>query len=341
MSTETADTGARTGLPGQPVAYVLQAGEGHANLLLGEVGRTLAGAEETGDALSVMTLHGPAAPRPIPLHRHAAEHDVFLCVRGRIQVWFDGESRVLTPGDLASVPPGVLHAYQLLDHDSQFMGPLHPAGWDRFFDFVGTPYDGPAYPAVDDSPPPFAKFGAAQEKFAMCYDQEAPYAEASTGADDTLPSGFDAFVLRKGEGPRHTAFGQVAFQLLTASQSDGNLGMAVVEGTAGSAVPAHRHETTAEAIYCLDGLMRVRVDGEEHLLARGDFVNVPPQTDHAISFERAGTSYATMCAPAGLERFHELAGTAAPQRIYPPAPVAADPAGLERVAAELDVTFTG
>jgi quercetin 2,3-dioxygenase len=340
MSTETADTTARSGLPGKPVPYVLLAGEGHANLLLGEVGRTLAGAEETNDGLSVMTLSGPAAPRPIPLHRHELEHDVFLCVRGRIQVWFDGESRVLTPGDLASVPPGVLHAYQLLDHDSQFMGPLHPAGWDRFFDFVGTPYEGPAYPAVDDSPPPFAKFGAAQGKFRMSYDQEAPYAEATTGADDALPDGFDAFVLRKGEGPRHTAFGQVCFQLLTAAQSGGNLGMAVVEGPAGSAVPAHVHATTPEAIYCLDGLMRIRLDGEDHVLTRGDFVNVPAGTEHAITFERNGTSYATLTAPAGLERFHELAGEPAAQRIFAPAPVAPDPAGLERAAAELDVTFT-
>jgi len=340
MSTEAVQAAPTGALPGRTVPYVLRAGEGRAHLLLGEVGRTLAGAEETGDAMSVTTLTGPAAARPIPMHRHAAEHDVFLCNRGRIQVWFDGESRVLTQGDLASVPPGVWHAYRLLDHDSQFMGPIHPAGWDRFFDFVGTAYDGPAYPAVDDSPPPFARFGQSQEKFAMEYDQEAAYAAASTGADDALPGTRSAYVLRRGEGPRHAAFGQVAFQLLRGAESDSTLGMAVVQGPAGSHVPAHRHERTAEAIHCLDGLMTVRLAGEEHLLARGDFANVPPQTEHAITFERAFTSYATMCAPAGLERFHELAGQVAEQQIFAAAPEAADPAGLERAAAALDVAFS-
>ena len=66
----------------------------------------------------------------------------------------------LIAGTFVCVPPGVVHAYQFHSHYSQFMGPIAPAGWDRFFDFTGTPYAGPAYPQVDDSPPPFAKFGA-------------------------------------------------------------------------------------------------------------------------------------------------------------------------------------
>ena len=47
-----------------------------------------------------------------------------------------------------------MHSYQFDDHFSQFMGPIAPAGWDRFFDFTGSPYDGPAYPQVDPSPAP-------------------------------------------------------------------------------------------------------------------------------------------------------------------------------------------
>ena len=53
---------APTELPGQPVPYVMAAGGGRAHLLIDQVGRCLAGAEETGDALSMMTLNGPAGP---------------------------------------------------------------------------------------------------------------------------------------------------------------------------------------------------------------------------------------------------------------------------------------
>ena len=329
-------------LPGRVVPYALEAGGGRAHLLLGEVGRVLAGAEETADGLSVMTLTGPAAPRPIPMHFHEAEHEIFYCVRGRVQVWAGDQSRVLTPGGLASVPAGTLHAYQLLDHCSQFMGPIVPSGWDRFFDLVGTPYDGPAYPPVDPSPPPFAKFGQAQEQFRMSYDREAPYVEPTAGApDDALPGCRAPYFLRAGEGPRHAAFGQVAFQLVTGAETDGQLGMAVVEGPAGSQIPFHRHERTAEELFCLAGLLRVELDGQSHLLAPGDFANVPAGVEHRITFERHLTGLATMNAPAGIERFHELAGAVAQERIFAATAEPADPEGLKRAAAQLDVVLPG
>jgi len=61
-------------LPGEPVPYYLADGDGRAHLLLGQVGRALAGTEETAGAMSVMTAVGPAGG-PIPMHRHEKEHD--------------------------------------------------------------------------------------------------------------------------------------------------------------------------------------------------------------------------------------------------------------------------
>ncbi len=104
------------------------------------------------------------------------------------------------PATWPACPPGVLHAYQFHGHYSQFMGPIAPAGWDRFFDFTGSPYAGPAYPQVDNSPPPFAKFGAAEAKFAMKYFPEEPYAEASTGPDDDAARRGQAVLRARGRG---------------------------------------------------------------------------------------------------------------------------------------------
>jgi quercetin 2,3-dioxygenase len=327
-------------LPGAAVPYYLADGDGRAHLLLGQVGVTLAGSEETADAMSVMTAIGPA-DRPIPMHFHEREHDYFFCVRGRVQVWADGESRILTPGDVASVPAGVLHAYQFHDHYSQFMGPIAPAGWDRFFDFTGTPYAGPAYPQIDPSPPPFAKFGAAEAKFAMTYVQDAPYADAGTGADDTLPGAPKAYFLRAGEGPRHELFGQVAFQVLTGDESGGALGMTVSEGprSGGANAHAHAHERTHEAIFVLDGRLRVRADGEEYLLTRGDFFSVPPGVEHSYALEGHLTRFITIYGPAGPERLHELAGVVSEQRIFPAQATPVDEDRLAAAAAELDIAW--
>ncbi len=240
MSSHTESQAPVRDLPGQAIPYYLADGDGRAHLLLGQVGRALAGTEETAGAMSVMTALGPAG-QPIPMHYHEKEHDYFFCVRGRIQVWADGESRILGPGDVASVPPGVAHAYQFHDHYSQFMGPIAPAGWDRFFDFTGSAYAGPAYPQVDPSSPPFERFGAAEGKFGMKYVMDRPYTEASTGPDDALPGTSRAYFLRAGEGPRHTMFGQVCWQVLTGAESAGALGMTVTEGPRGDALPVHAH----------------------------------------------------------------------------------------------------
>jgi quercetin 2,3-dioxygenase len=327
-------------LPGAAVPYYLADGDGRAGLLLGQVGVTLAGKEETEERLSVMTALGPA-DRPIPMHFHEREHDYFFCVRGRIQVWADGESRILTPGDVASVPAGVLHAYQFHSHYSQFMGPIAPAGWERFFDFTGTPYAHPAYPQVDPSPPPFEKFGAAEAKFGMKYVMDAPYTDPGAGPDDTLPGEPKAYFLRAGEGPRHELFGHVAFQVLTGAESHGALGMTVTEGPRSPGVPAHAHAHTHEAIFCLDGRLRVTVDGSDHLLTRGDFLSLPAGVEHTYAMEGHLTRFVTMYGPAGPERLHELAGAVAEQRIFPASAPAVDRDRLAAAAAELDIVWAG
>src|SRR6478609_8201351 len=152
-----------TTLPGEPVPYVIEAGSGRAHVLLGEVGRALVGAEESGGAMSVMALDGPRAERPIPLHYHDHEHEFFYVLRGAVQLWADEESRVLQLGDFGYIPPGALHAYQLRGHPSTFVGPIVPGGWDRFFDLTGEPFATAAYPAGGAKrPPPFEKFGRAE-----------------------------------------------------------------------------------------------------------------------------------------------------------------------------------
>ena len=85
-------------LPGEAVPYSLADGDGRAHLLLGQVGRALAGAEETGNAMSVMTALGPAGPAdPDAPPREASTTTSSACA-GAIQVWADGESRILYPG---------------------------------------------------------------------------------------------------------------------------------------------------------------------------------------------------------------------------------------------------
>jgi quercetin 2,3-dioxygenase len=173
----------------------------------------------------------------------------------------------------------------------------------------------------------------------MKYFPEEPYTEAGSGPDNALPGERKAYFLRAGEGPRHLLFGQVAFQLMTGAESGGRLGMTVTEGPRGAAIPTHVHTQTYEAIYCLDGRLRVNAEGEEHLLTRGDFMSIPAGVEHTFAMEAHLTRFATMYGPAGLERLHEVAGAAAEQPIFPERAEPVDRDRLAAAAAELDIAF--
>ena len=153
----------------------------------------------------------------------------------------------------------------------------------------------------------------------------------------------EPYFLRAGEGPRHVLFGQVAFQLMTGAESGGRLGMTVTEGPRGPAIPTHVHAAHAtRRSTASTGRLRVTVDGEEHLLTRGDFVSIPAGAEHTL---RDG------CAPDTV-REHVRPGRAssastrwpgdvAEQRIFPEQPGPVDRDRLSAAAAELDIVFVG
>ena len=115
----------------------------------------------------------------------------------------------------------------------------------------------------------------------MKYVMDRPYAEPGTGPDNALPGTASAYFLRAGEGPRHTLFGQVTYQLLTGAESNGKVGITVTEGPKGPPIPAHAHQNTYESIYCLEGRLSVSAGGKQHLLTRGDFMSIPAGVEHS------------------------------------------------------------
>jgi quercetin dioxygenase-like cupin family protein len=339
MSTFLTEPSPVTTLPGEPIPYVIEAGSGRAHVLLGEVARALVGAEESGGAMSVMALDGPQADRPIPLHYHDNEYEFFYCLRGAVQLWADDESRVLQPGDFGYVPPGTLHAYQLRGHYSTFVGPVVPGGWDRFFDLTGEPFPGPAFPQGPKGAPPFEKFGRAEVEFKMKYRPDAQYAPARDDAqDDTLAGTQEPYFLRAGEGERHELGGQLQTLLVGAPQTNGETTMTTVEMSKGPGLPAHAHARTYESLMVIEGILRVSLNGSEHLLGRGDTVSIPAGTEHAYAGESHYTKVLTMSAPGGLEKLIATAGTPTAEHVFGnPEPVDLD--ALREAAAELDVSF--
>jgi quercetin dioxygenase-like cupin family protein len=325
-------------LPGERVPYVLEAGGGRAHLLIDQVGRCLSGAEETGGALSMMTLDGPSG-RPIPLHFHRDEYEFFYCHRGSVQLWLNTESRVLHPGDFGYAPPGTVHAYGLLGHHSGFVGPIVPGGWDRFFDLTGIPYSESApFPVGFQPEIPFAKFGQAEQEFNMKYLPDAEYAAPRSDApDDALPGSSEPYFLRAGEGPRRLVGGMLVTSLCTGAETAGQLSMLTVEVPRGAGVPAHSHEQTTEGLYVLEGALRVWLDDGEHIIGQGDYASIPSGAVHRWEGAAFFTKAIAISTPGGLEQVLSRLGEPTGLHMFggDPTPVSADALGAAAVGADV------
>ena len=66
----------------------------------------------------------------------------------------------------------------------------------------------------------------------------------------------------------------------------------------------------------LEGRLRVTLDGEEHVLTRGDTASIPAGTEHAYSGDGHYTKVLTMSTPGGLERLIATAGAATEEHIF-------------------------
>ena len=73
-------------------------------------------------------------------------------------------------------------------------------------------------------------------------------------------------------------------------------------GGADGAVP-HRHDTSSELFYILDGAFDLLVEDNVVIARTGDLLVVPPGTPHAFAAHHDSTAEALIIATPGIERF--------------------------------------
>jgi quercetin dioxygenase-like cupin family protein len=103
---------------------------------------------------------------------------------------------------------------------------------------------------------------------------------ASVQVDTDAPAG--AVYCSSGSGRGTWAMGSLFEHLLTAGQSAGALGVALVTQPPGIATPLHRHTRESEAFFLLDGTMTYRAGDEVFHLEAGDFIWLPALLPHAF-----------------------------------------------------------
>lgn len=250
--------------------------------------------KETNNAFAIVGSGGTAG-NPIGFHFHKEAHDVFLCLKGYVNVWAGKKCRTMSSGDFASVPPGIIHQYQIIGDYTEFVGLIVPGGWEEFFRFIGEPYSGPLFPLSDDRnvfEVLIPKLKAAAEKFDMIPQPHHPHFDPQPweSDDNSLPDGLEPYFLKNGSGPKFLVGGTLCRPLVTSTQSAGRFSIASIEGSSYhevSLLGKGRTISFEDVHHCFqisDGSMYFEVDGVGAHLATGETLFIPSGSKFGFSY---------------------------------------------------------
>ncbi len=137
--------------PAAMVPFVLAAGEGE-RMIAGDQVYTIMGNQQSSNGLFVSLMTEGPIGRAIPRHLHEKVSETFYCLNGAMEMFAGDQFVTLNPGDFLHIPPRTPHSFQLLKHDTRFLGFVAPGFFENFFRYLCEPFDGYMYPLV---PPPF------------------------------------------------------------------------------------------------------------------------------------------------------------------------------------------
>src|SRR4051812_12594113 len=116
---------------------VLNAGEGRAYWVVGDLYTILASGEDTGGAYALIHAELPPGGGPPP-HVHHREDEAFYVLEGVLTFQADGRDLTGKPGTWITLPRGSRHSFRNTGlATARMLIVVSPAGLERFFAEVG------------------------------------------------------------------------------------------------------------------------------------------------------------------------------------------------------------
>lgn len=288
--------------------YIRCAGESRKQLVAGQAVHMLAGGDDTANAYGAVVCESAQDKFPIPRHFHKHEHDTWLCLRGRLRLWANDTSRILTEGDFGYVPPGDAHSYQCISPRTMFFGIVSPGGWEAFFEMAGEPWGEDGLPEPGH-PFDFSKMKPAMDKYDI-YPVEQKFVDAENGdaTDRALPAEKTSYFLQAGYGERYRLGRHLITHMLRRDLSDNAIDMYTIESGRNAEIPELVHDETHVSFFVMNGRLEVSLNGEVSMIAAGDFVNIPVDTRYSLTTLSASSRIIAVGGNGnGLELLHKLA----------------------------------
>jgi len=290
-------------LPGTKQPYFLKAGEGERHLFGGQLATLIARSEDSGGLFQIAVISGGKGAT-FPLHSHAKSREALLVLDGRLELFLNGEARLLSPGDFAGIPPGTVHGYRMAGYRTRFLVWNVNGDAGGVYAALGNPYEGFVYPP--DGPGVIAESllpkAEASLDIRFSGEQLRP-PESCISATDELPKGASPYVLESGDGERLIGGDSLFTFLAHQGNSGGDFISLTTQGPNGARIPNHYHERHTETFFCLDGCMTMWAEGLEVAMAPGDFLHVPAGTIHSFRLDAPYTNFIGILAPGLFEPF--------------------------------------
>lgn len=99
-----------------------------------------------------------------------------------------------------------------------------------------------------------------------------------------LPASQAPYKLDAGEGLRYTFGNHLATRIARPAGLGQPASGTILSGAKGARFPVHRHASTHEALFVLDGVVSLVLGDDSYLLTPSDYVNIPPETAHGYEF---------------------------------------------------------
>ena len=273
-------------------------------------------AKESEQAFAIVTSGGVGGD-PVGFHYHREAHEVFLCLKGKVNIWAGDQCRCLEPGDFASVPPNIVHQYQLLGDFTEGTCLIIPGGWEDFFRAIGDPYSGPMFPPSDNQnffevlEP---RIRAAIQEHDMVPVPDHPFVEPqpwNDESDNVLPGALTPYFLQSGKGGRYLNGGVVVSPLITTAESDGKFSISFIEGSSwhekGPLGDSLRFQNTHHALQVADGAIDVILDGKLGRLNVAEIAFIPRGTVFSVVFRsRYAKVYVYASGPSVADALREI-----------------------------------
>jgi hypothetical protein len=191
---------------------------------------------------------------------------------------------------------GTIHQYQIDSSHTEFIGLIIPGGWEEFFRFIGEPYVGPLFPTNDHRNPfevLIPKLMAATEKFDMVPVREKMQFDPQpwNGTEIKLPGVCEngGYFLKAGAGEKFMLGGTVLRPMASRKETNGRFSIYEIQGssfyTGKGLAKALVFKDVHHAIYTVEGVMKLLIDGSEVKATVGETTFVPAGTKWSLEAE--------------------------------------------------------